>query len=364
MKIADIILQHPKLHLVTDRVKGAINLAMEKVVAHHDNPQQYPLPSDPKSLERALHNFYSKLPNRKQKKMVEKARVNMNKTTAQRTQIYGDLMAVNLKSSAPIVQQVKAIPPPANFELTPGEISALKRKIGMVAVKPKTSAAKAKTAAKVPGRRPVVPAATASATDLNFFIDSLTCNKKNEIGKDEISLAGIGIDSAGGTIELAPFFVGKFKKGETVAVGKNPFNFKLDPALFPQTFSAGLFIIETDLLHNPDVIKALLTVFTAAEIALYALGLTLLTIALAGGPVSIPLFLVALIGGLAAATAKRVVLLLADDVSEVVFDTLTFDTPVEPGKQFDRSIAIEGVFAGLQDRFDGKYQAAVHWLTK
>src|SRR6267143_773737 len=175
MNVANIVRQHPKLHLVTDRVKGAINLAMEKVVNHHDNPSQYPLPSDPKSLERALHNLFSKMPNRKQKKMIEKASVNMKKSAAQRTQIYGDLMAVNLKSSVSIVQQVKAIPPPANFKLTPAEITNLKRKVGAAAVKP---ANPKKATAPVKGQKPVVPAAAAVATDLNFFIDSLTCNKK------------------------------------------------------------------------------------------------------------------------------------------------------------------------------------------
>lgn len=361
MNVINVVQQHPKLHLVTDRVNGAINLAMEKVVAHQQNPQQYPLPSDPKSLERRLHNFYSKLPNRKQKKMAEKASAVMKKTTAQRTQIYGDMMAVNLKSPVSIVQQAKAIAPPANFKLTAAEITNLKRKIGIPAAIPKTTAAKA--AKKVPGRRPV-PAQVAPATDLNFFIDNLTCDKKSELGKDEISLAGIGVDAAGNTTELAPFFVGKFKKGETVFVGKNPFNFKLDPALFPQTFSVGLFIVEADLLHDPDVVRALLLVCAAAIAAFLTLAAVLMVVALAGGPELVVLFLAALVGAVAGAVALRVVLLLADDLSDCSFDSLTFDAPVEPGKQFDRTIAIKGVFIGTRDSFNGKYQATLHWTTK
>lgn len=359
MKVADIVLQHPKMHLITDRVKGAVNLAMEKVVNHHDNPQQYPLPSDPKSLERALHNLFSKMPNRKQKKMIEKASVNMKKSAAQRSQIYGDLMAVNLKSSVSIVEQVKAIPPPANFKLTEAEIVNLKRKIGAFAVKPKEAKAK-----KAKGRTPVAPAAAALATDLNFFIDSLTCNKKSEIGKDEINLASIAFDSTGGSLQLAPFFVGKFKKGQTIAVGKNPFTFKLDQGQFPQTFSAGLFIIEKDLLHNPDVVNALTIAFAVAGDALMAIAIVFFIVTVAGGPPLLLAAFILLIAGAAANLISRMVLpLLADDVSDVIFDSLTFDTPVDPGKQFDRTIAIEGVFF-IEDRFDGKYQAAVHWATK
>jgi hypothetical protein len=362
MNIGNIVLQHPKLHLVTDRVKGAINLAMEKVVAHHDNPQQYPLPSDPKALERALHNLYSKLSNHKQKKMADKARINMKKTAAQRTQIYGDLMAVNLKSSVSIVQQVKTIPPPANFKFTASEITALKRKIGFgrpPVAKAKTSAARAK------GRTPAPPAAIALASDLSFFIDSLTCIKKSEIGKDEINLAGIGFDSAGVGTELPPFFVGKFKKGDTIAVGKNPFNFKLDQAVFPQTFSAGLFIIEEDLLRNSDALDALMIVLVAVGGALFTISTAMCIVGLAGGPFSVALIVALFVGGVVATAIGLYVLpLLADDFSAISFDLLTFDAPVEPGKQFDRTIAIEGAILGVNDIFNGKYQAAAHWLTK
>jgi hypothetical protein len=364
MKVADIVLQHPKLHLITDRVKGAINLAMEKVVAHEQNPQQYPLPSDSKSLERALHNLFSKMPNRKQKKMIEKASVVMKKSAAQRAQIYGDLVAVNLKSSVSIVQQVKAIPPPANFKLTEAEINNLKSSIGAAAVKP-TKATKPKTAAKAPGRTPAAPAATVLAAELKFFIDSLTCNKKDEITKDEINLAGVSVDSAGGVVELAPFFVGKFKKGQTIAVGQNPFNFKLTDVQFPATFSAGLFIIETDLLHNPDTVRALIIVFMAAAIALNTISLAMVIVGLAGGPASLALIIATFVAGVVAGVIGQfVVPLLADDISNITLDSLTFDAPVEPGKQFDRTIAIEGVFLGLTDSFGGKYQAAVHWLTE
>ncbi len=366
MKMADIVSQHPKLRVITDRTKAAVNLAMEKVVAHHENPQQYPLPSDPKSLERAFHNLFSKMPNRKQKKMIEKAKVVMTKSAAQRTQIYGDLMTVNLTSSVSIVQQVKAIPPPPNFKLTEAEIRTLKRKIGPITVIPKKPAANARTSAtKAKGRTPAPPRAVVLASTLGFFIDSLTCNKKSEITKDEINLAGIGFDSAGGSLNLAPFFVGKFKKGQTIAVGKNPFNFKLDQTLFPQTFSAGLFIIEEDLLHNSDVVTALINAFTIVEVALVAIGTGLFIAGAVAGSLEILLasMIVLLAGSAAAMIARWVLPLLADDISDVIFDSLTLDAPVEPGKQIDRTIAIEGVFIGLQDNFDGKYQAAVHWAT-
>lgn len=359
MKTADIVLQHPKLHLITDRVKGAINLAMEKVVNHDKNPQQYPLPSDPKSLERALHNLYSKLPNRKQKKMVEKASVNMKKTAAQRSQIYGDLMAVNLKSAVSIVEQAKAIPPPASFKLTEAEITALKRQVGAAAVKPKKPA----TPTNAKGRTRVAPAA-ALASELKFFIDSLTCNKKSEIGKDEISLAGIAFDSVGGSLNLAPFFVGKFKKGQTIAVGQNPFSFKIDGIQFPATFSAGLFIIEKDLLRNSDALNALINVLLAVALALSVIALGMAIVGTLGGPGSIALMLAIFVTSLVlGAIARWVLPLLADDVSDIVFDSFTFDAPVGPGVSISRTIAIEGVFIGLTDNFDGKYQAAVRWLT-
>ena len=50
-----------KLHWLKQRTSKSIDIALERVVAHNENPQYYPLPSDSKSLERALNRLFETL---------------------------------------------------------------------------------------------------------------------------------------------------------------------------------------------------------------------------------------------------------------------------------------------------------------
>ena len=81
-------------------------------------------------------------------------------------------------------------------------------------------------------------------------------------------MGAFATDAAGVNSDKAPFFVGKFKKGESVAVGAqgNLFSFAIDGGSvggeFPLTFIAGLLLVEADLIHNKDFGNKLAAVFS------------------------------------------------------------------------------------------------------
>src|SRR5437868_2747836 len=108
MFASNLNLSNPKLPLLAARAKNAIDLALIKAVAHRQNPSQNPLPSDPRSLERAFNDVLSAIPKRQQDDAVAKFQGLL--TPAARTQAYGDLGQVNFALATSVVDQVKALP--------------------------------------------------------------------------------------------------------------------------------------------------------------------------------------------------------------------------------------------------------------
>jgi hypothetical protein len=349
MKLSDDDLRTPQMKIATNRIRGMVDLALEKIALHHQNPGQHPLPADPRSVERALHNLFVKLPDRRQKKLLDKANETLKLNATQRAQHYGELKAVNLRSSATIAEQIKALPIPAAFKFTPAEVDYYTNKLKAMADKPTKAAPRTRQVA---------------APEISFVVDTLTCKKKTEVSKDEISLAGFAADNFGNSLNVAPFFVGQFKKGQTISLGDKGklFTFKQDVGAFPITFTANIFLVETDLLHNQDLVNAL-------SIVLQALGLAALTVimvlAVAGAAIPVVIVLILFGTGLVSGIlATSVIPLLADDFSILASDSLTVLSALAPGVAFDRSLDINGLTSGLAGLFPGEYTATGRWVAE
>ena len=279
-----------KLDWVKDRVKKTVDIALERVVAHNENPQYYPLSADPKSLERALHNLFEALPRKNKKDTIEKVNKTLKAGRDARTKIYGDLVDIDFRSTVPVVQQMKIKPVPANLKFTQADLTEVRSRLKLRrVVKPQKTS------------QPT-PAQAVEATLLGFEVVSLKCIRPTDIRKDEVSMAGFGIDNLGEDKDnqVAPFFVGDFKKGETLALGEQGkiINFKLTVGEFPKTFFASVFLIEKDLLKNSEFVNALITFCVVAAATLAAITVTMLIVGLAGGPFSVPL----IVGSLVAET--------------------------------------------------------------
>jgi hypothetical protein len=337
-----------KLGWIKDRLAKTVDIAMERVIAHNENPQYYPLPSNPKSLERALHKLFEALPRKNQKDTIEKVNKTLKAGRDARTKIYGDLVNIDFRSTAPVIQQVKVKPVPANLKITEADLTEIRSRLKLPsAVKPQKPS------------KPT-PAQAVEATELAFEVINLTCVRPTDVRKDETSVAGVGIDNLGEAIEVAPFFIGDFKKGETLALGAKGrlFNFKLTVGEFPKTFFAAIFLVEKDWLRNSDFVNGLVILLAAVAAALSAISLTLLIVGLAGGPVTVALLEVVMgatvVFGLASTAVRRMI----DDFSFPNGDTLLLDAPVAPGTVFN--IDPLGFQIG---ELKGQYKATARWIT-
>lgn len=344
---------NPRVVNLQDRVRKTFSIAMERAAGHLDDPKKYPLPGDNKSLEHAVYNLFASLSNRRQRKVIDKLKPAYQATAAKRKTTYGELGAINLTSAKTITEQVVALAVPNNMRITKADIDEIK---GVNKKQP----ASAKKSGYSTGKKPVP--AQAAIPLLAFIADSITCQKPSEVRKDEISLAAFGIDSAGVQQDVPSFFVGDFKKDDTVAVNRRLFTFSLDGGSVGEdnTFSTGLFLLEKDLMGNTELAGKLELVFFALSATFSAIGVAILVIGLAGGPVTVPMLLIAMGIAFFFQFISRLFSFIADDFSDTGLDALTIQAPFTIGDRFDRTLNFE-LFNGTGDLTTGKYSAAVHW---
>jgi len=337
-----------KLKAVEKIAGNTVKLGFEKAVAHFENPALYPLPQGEKNLESAVFDLLSVLPKKKRNKLIDKVNELLKAPAEKRTQVYGDIVNVDFRSAVSIAEQVKNKPELKKYSFTEKEIEEF------------NSAFKTLIAnSNLPQ-----PQQAASAGTLGFFVDSMTCLNPDDAFKDEVSLGGFLIDSVGNTIDLAPRFIGKFRKNETVSLGANNklFTVTIDPALQQQTFSAKLFIIESDLVSNLDVLEKTILVFSIISVTLLVAGIAIIIAGALGAAVTVNALLAAWISGLGVNLISHYILpLLGDDISNISTDTLFLDGRIEIGTEFTRTIEIGKGF-DFNSTFDGKYTAAARWV--
>ena len=337
-----------KLKAVEKIAGNTVKLGFEKAVAHFENPALYPLPQGEKNLESAVFDLLSVLPKKKRNKLIDKVNELLKAPAEKRTQVYGDIVNVDFRSAVSIAEQVKNKPELKKYSFTEKEIEEF------------NSAFKTLIAnSNLPQ-----PQQAASAGTLGFFVDSMTCLNPDDAFKDEVSLGGFLIDSVGNTIDLAPRFIGKFRKNETVSLGANNklFTVTIDPALQQQTFSANLFIIEGDLVSNLDALDKFLVVMGIIALTLGLVAFGIVIAGSLGAAVTFTQFFIAFFAATGLGLINLNILpLLGDDISNITADNLFFEGRIEIGQEFTRTIEIGKGF-DFNSTFDGKYTAAARWV--
>jgi hypothetical protein len=351
------IKNHPKIKFLQQRFEHTVQLAMEKAAAHLKNPQQYPLPAaNANSLEQAFCKLVNALPNKRQHLFLEKMETGLNSSLAARQQKYGDLALVNLTSNQPVLEQVKNLDLPAAIKISEQDLQQMETEI-FPERKPFLF--------KQPGKQQPTPKAATFATKLNFIVESLVCHKTNDIHKDEILLGAFGTDSAGIAASVNPFLAGKFKKGETVSLGDkgNLFRFTIGDGLgggvFPESFTAGIFIIEKDLIHSQELSDNLALVFSLIGEVLIGIAFVLLFIP------GVPKILLFIIGGIGLGfnfLGHFVIPIITDDFAEPATDSFLLNEPPRPGEFFVRTFDFSiNTSTGLTR---GSYTANVKWVVE
>jgi hypothetical protein len=346
-----------KLSLLEQRVKNMVALSFEKTVAHYENPSDFPLSTDIKSVERAFYNLLQELPRVKRNKIIDEINLTLKASPEKRKALYGDIVNVNFKSAVPVAQQIKAFELPQEMKLTEPETNELAAWVKKNMEKSKKKAVNAKNG--------VARQASSAAATVSLLIDSMTCSDTDDVRKDEISLAGFATDTDGNSFELAPIFIGKFKKGDTISLnGRKLFTLNINDTVDAQLFSAGLFIVESDLIANEEVIKKLSVLCVAVGGAISVITLAAILVSVFITPViTVPIIVGSMITQLILQPlGMHIIPLMGDDVSFAVTDTLAFQGKLDPGTVFDRTLLIED--KGFLRDFRGSYSITARWLAE
>ncbi len=341
-----------KITLLKKRLGNTVQLSFEKVASHHEDPSKYPLSTDNKTIERAFHNLLEALPRLKRNKIID----NINKTfkagASERSNLYGELVNVNFKSAVPIAEQIKSIPVPAEMKITEADADKLMEFLKINSEKPKNGNGQFLSGSI--NNNKSVPQQAISANNVSFIAENLTCINTDDIRKDEISLAGFAIDALGNTIDIDTFFVGKFKKGETITLNRKLIDLNI-PGQLPAVFSIGLFIIESDLISDSDLVIKLRVLMETIAFVLYAAAVAAIVLQLS------PLAAVLCLLGVGFIGLKYVFTLMGDDISFLEEDSLTLLNKINIGDSFDRIIKIGKGFS-LFSNFDGEYNLTGKWI--
>jgi len=329
----------PKLRKVFARVARELKLSIEKVAAHHANPNAFPLPPDPNSAERILAARFSALPQSFQDRAGAVTLERLNVPVAARQRRFGDLAAVNLKSGVAIGAQVRDLPQPADLKFTQEQWAAI---VG-----------------------PILTATTRpSLTKLELRLHKVRCVDETggwfgeKVGNDEIDLGGTAVDETGDTHTITKFRVGSnFDDGEQVVYAP-PRQFTLfdlsEGTAYPKSYFVTLVLAEADMGGLSDFLNNLLAKVrekvTAALIAAFGgLGSS-------GGPVG------AIIGAGVGYVVGKVFDWLARVWSDDIFKPVTASVNIAslnaqwPGGRTD-SPEVIATFSG----HDGKYEVTYDW---
>jgi hypothetical protein len=337
-----------KLKAVEKIAGDTVKLGFEKAVAHFENPAMYPLPQGDKNLERAVYELLSVLPKKKRNKLIDKVNELLKAPADKRKQAYGEIVNLDFHSNTPIAEQVKNIPALEKYRLAEDELEILKQNFKNINEEinyPK-------------------PQQAGASTRLSFIVDNMTCKNPDDVLKDEINIAGFIIDSLGNSVELAPRFIGKFRKNETVNLGANSnlFTVNIDPFLAQQTFAVNLFIIESDLVENREALEKAIFVFALIGITLLFVAAGIAVASLLGAAVTFEAFITVWItGGVFGIISHYFLPLMGDDISNITTDTLLVDGILGVGTEFARTIEIGKGF-DINSTFDGKYTANARWV--
>ena len=354
-----------KIELARERTINVVNLAFEKAIAHRENPSKYPLPTSNRSVERAFHNFLEVVPKAKRNKIIDKVNETLKASATTRSSKYKDIVNVDFRSKTAIAEQVKALSVPEELRFNEAEGNELLARFHQRADKKALKKREGKFAAGEGAARQSQPQQAAVATKVSFVVDTMTCLNPDDLMKDEINLAGFSIDVNGNNVELAPRFVGQFKKNDTLGLGANGtlFTLDIDPLLASQSFTAGLFIVESDLVSDPEVIRKLSLLFAAIGVAIAVVAVALMVVSVFVAPVisvAMAYFLVSLSFAFQV-FSLQLIPLFGDDISLPITDTLLVEEKIDVGESFARNLQIGKGF-DPQSTFDGKYTLAARWV--
>lgn len=246
----EVILDDVASAKIARRIVEETSLAVEKTLAHAIEPENYPLPSDPHSMEQILWQHFRMLDHSRLTLAGASAvsRLRAGNTVLRRMST--DLVHVNLHSPVSVADQADALPYPEDVA------SAIRSsRFGKASTL-------ANTLAPIP--TDVSTLALRSLRSLSLRLRQVKCLDETggtDVGSDEIMLGGATIDETGDTSKISPFMVhDDFDDGETETFipPKSLVTFNLlEGKTFPKYYNVTLVMTERDLGGTAALIEQL-----------------------------------------------------------------------------------------------------------
>ncbi|WP_457226416.1 hypothetical protein [Nocardia gipuzkoensis] len=212
-----------------------MELAAERVAAHHGNRRDYPLPTQPGTVEALLDARFRSLPQPTRELASQRALIRLRAPTVVRTRRFGDLAKVDLHAPTAVEVQAAAIPLPAAARFSDADLARL---------------GKNGVATLVSGLMPQQPVNT-----LELRVHRVTCVDEtdglfwSEAGEDEIYLGGTRVDAAGASSKVDPFKVDDFAEDGDEKRYSPPrvfTAFPIEEGAFPKSYFVTLVLSEAD----------------------------------------------------------------------------------------------------------------------
>jgi hypothetical protein len=356
----------PKVELMKKRMQDAMDLTFAKVAAHVNSPANYPLPTQKKSLEVALHDLYKALPKKGQKNFLKKGNEILSAGDAKRKQQFGDLASLDYKSKTPFSEQIKKMALLQHLVFTNDELEDFSKKMPAQKTRRKTSPNVSTKEGKT---------TRGAKRSISLSVEKITCIDTQEKRKDELLLDGFFVDALGETTFINQIDVGDIKQGDEIPLGAKGkiTDFDLNAAgVFPQTFTGGFFVIEKDLITNQEIINKIFFAIGVACGVLSGIALTMLGVAIGLGAAQLypaaaavmTAFIVTaiVIGGLLV-LGLLISLTVEGDFSNTILDLFTFDlNPLTLQIGESEIHNQDATISGFIKKRTGKYTLEIQWL--
>lgn len=241
----DILNENSPLRPVVMHLADVAKVAALKAAANLSDPKAFPLPDDPRSLERIFAARLATRPERSKQRAVKRAKEALAGSGKALLPALKHLAGVDMRSAKPIASQ--AAPALAALKLSAADLERFR--LEDVASDGEGSSATVKSGSLQPGKT------------LSVRVHQVICACTTSDGSphDEIKLGGVMIGPTGHTAIVAPFMVsdsfvdpGDEEEGDVSRVKYNPprtfckWTFENSGDHWPKTYTASLILCEED----------------------------------------------------------------------------------------------------------------------
>ena len=230
-------LPDPTLEPLAEQLLGMLMLAADRVAAHHNDAANFRVPTDSSSFEALLAQRFSVYAPDKQRELGDKARRRFDRQPG------GRLWGLRNLSIDPLKLE------PAQFQVA-GEIERTAAEMDWPGIADMLGFGAGAFYVSTTGTR---------ARRLQARIRYVHCTQEtDEPGTDSIGLGGLGIDSAGNSVEIPAWRVGEFSQNpphniKTYQPPRVAAEFDLQtPGAWPRTHVVSLWLAERDWGNFPE----------------------------------------------------------------------------------------------------------------